>query len=128
MNEFKHHWGWWLMLIGCLLFLHTARADWKDWDRTEKNLFIAYNVGSWIDYEQSKDAFKTKEFEEINPFFPNVPHPDRLLLQKALGSYLIYYVNDNTKHRKTGLIAANVVQWGIVIHHESIGINFNISW
>lgn len=103
-------------------------ASLSDWTQTERNLFYAYNIGSWIDYEQSKDAFKTKTFEETNPFLPHRPHPDRLLLQKALGSYLIYYVNDKTEHRKAGLIAANVVQWGIVIHHESIGINFNISW
>jgi len=103
-------------------------ASLSDWTPTERNLFYAYNIGSWIDYEQSKDAFQSGKYMESNPLFSNRPHPDRILAQKILGSYVLYKFNDSRDNRKYGLIAANVVQWGVVINHESMGINFNISW
>lgn len=104
-------------------------ASLSDWTKTERNLFYAYNIGSWIDYEQSKDAFKTGNWMEGNPLFPDSPHPDRILAQKILGSYVLYKFNDSREQgRKYGLIAANIVQWGVVLNHESMGINFKISW
>ena len=103
-------------------------AKLSDWTPTERNLYYAYNLGSWIDFEQSKDAFKTGKYMEGNPFYPDKPHHDRLLAQKILGSYVLYKFNDNREQRKYGLIAANIVQWGVVLNHESMGINFKISW
>lgn len=103
-------------------------ASLSDWTQTERNLFYAYNIGSWIDFEQSKDAFKTGDYMEGNPLFSDRPHPDRILAQKILGSYVLYRFNDSVENRKYGLIAANVVQWGVVLNHESMGIHFNISW
>lgn len=103
-------------------------ASLSDWTQTERNLFYAYNIGSWIDYEQSKDAFKTGVYSEGNPLFPDRPHHDRILAQKIIGSYILYRFNDSRDNRKYGLIAANVVQWGVVLNHESMGINFKISW
>ena len=100
----------------------------NDWTQTEQNLYYAYNIGSWIDFEQSKDAFKNGKYMESNPLFSNRPHPDRILAQKILGSYVLYKFNDSRDNRKYGLIAANIVQWGVVINHESMGVHFNISW
>jgi hypothetical protein len=100
----------------------------NDWTQTERNLYYAYNIGSWIDYEQSKDAFKNGKYMESNPLFSNRPHPDRILAQKILGSYVLYKFNDSRDNRKYGLIAANIVQWGVVINHEKMGVHFNISW
>ena len=120
--------GKWIMLLGCLFSLQTVKAEWENWDKTEKKLFIAYNVGSFIDYQQSKEAFKNEKWLESNPLFPDRPHHDRILMQKLIASYIIYKYTDSVENKKTGLIAANVVQWGIVLNHESMGINFKISW
>ena len=103
-------------------------ASLSDWTQTERNLFYAYNIGSWIDYEQSKDAFKSGRYMEDNPLFPDRPHHGRILAQKIIGSYVLYKFNDSRDNRKYGLIAANIVQWGVVLNHESMGINFKISW
>ena len=88
-----------------------------------------YVVGSTLDYLQSKD-FKGTVYVEANPFLPNYPSSDRLLLQKLAGGGLIYWSLDrmpDTSKRKN-LYIVNGLQWGVVLRNEYIGASFKYNW
>ena len=89
-----------------------------------------YVVGSTLDYLQSKD-FKGTRYVEANPFLPNYPSSDRLLLQKLVGGSLIYWALDtmpSASTKRRSLYIVNGIQWGVVIRNEHIGATFIYRW
>lgn len=114
-----------------LLLSFNTQAAWTDWSIEDKNLFKLYVVGSSLDYMQTKQALKSPYYKEGNPIFGSNPSSERLLLQKTLGAGLIYFTVDrikSTRDRRSGLLTANAIQWGVVIHNEKIGATFQYSW
>ena len=118
-------------LLVYLLLSFPLVAKWEDWSIEDKNLFKLYVVGSSLDYMQTKQALKSPYYKEGNPIFGSNPSSERLLLQKTVEAGLIYFTVDRTKStrgRRSGLLAANAVQWGVVIHNEHVGATFLYSW
>ena len=118
-------------LLVYLLLSFPLVAKWEDWSIEDKNLFKLYVVGSSLDYMQTKQALKSPYYKEGNPIFGSNPSSERLLLQKTVGAGLLYFTMDRTKPtraRRNGLLTANAIQWGVVIHNEKIGATFQYSW
>jgi len=108
-----------------------SQAKWEDWDSTDKNLFKAYLLGSTLDYMQSKEMLKKPGYREQNPLLGPYPSSERLLRQKALSAGIVYWAANDAKykkHRRRGLLLANGIQWGVIIHNEKIGATFRYNW
>ena len=112
-----------------LILSLNSQAKWEDWNTTDKNLYKAYLIGSTLDYMQTKNALDN-HYVEGNPFLGTRPSADRILIQKTLSAGLLYwsFYNLDEKKRRRGLIIANGIQWGVVIHNENIGATFRYSW
>jgi len=113
-----------------LLSLNT-QAKWEEWNNTDKTLFKMYVLGSTLDYMQSKEILKKPGYGEGNPFLGSHPSSDRLLAQKTVSIGLVYWLANNAKykeHRKEGLLLANGIQWGVVIHNEKLRATFIYRW
>ena len=114
-----------------LLLSFNTQAAWTDWSIEDKNLFKLYVVGSSLDYMQTKEVLKSPYHVEGNPLFGSNPSPERLLLQKTVATGFLYFTMDRIKYtpdRRKGLLTANAIQWGVVIHNEHIGATFLYSW
>ena len=114
-----------------LLLSFNTQAAWTDWSIEDKNLFKLYVVGSSLDYMQTKEVLKSPYYKEGNPLFGSNPSPERLLLQKTVATGFLYFTMDrikSTRGRRKGLLTANAIQWGVVIHNEHIGATFLYSW
>ena len=118
-------------LLVYLLLSFPIVAKWEDWSIEDKNLFKLYVVGSSLDYMQTKEVLKSPYYVEGNPLFGSNPSPERLLLQKTVATGFLYFTMDrikSTRGRRKGLLTANAIQWGVVIHNEHIGATFLYSW
>ena len=118
-------------LLVYLLLSFPLVAKWEDWSIEDRNLFKLYVVGNTLDYIQTREALKNGYYLEANPIFGSNPSSERLLLQKTVGTGFIYFTLNRTKAtraRRNVLLAANAIQWGIVIHNENIGATFLYSW
>lgn len=107
-----------------------SQAKWDDWDTTNKNLFKMYILGSTVDYMQTKGSLKNG-YLEGNPFLGETPSSDRLLAQKAFSAGMVYWAVNNAsdnRYRRKGLLFANGIQWGVVIHNEKVGATFRYNW
>ena len=116
--------------MGLLTLSLDSQAKWEDWNDKDKTLFKMYVVGSTLDYMQSKD-FKDTMYIEANPFLPDHPSSDRLLLRKLVGGSLIYWALDtmpSASTKRRSLYIVNGIQWGVVIRNEYIGASFRYSW
>ena len=108
-----------------------SQAKWDDWNDKDKYLFKMYILGSTLDYMQSKEMLKNPQYQEGNPFLGQTPSSDRLLAQKAFSVGIVYWAVNNSsdnRYRRRGLLLANGIQWGVVIHNEKIGATFRYSW
>ena len=107
-----------------------SQAKWEDWNDKDKYLFKMYVLGSTLDYMQSKENLGDNYYE-ANPFLPNYPSSERLILQKAVAAGAVYWAFDTMPHAETkrkGLYIVNAVQWGVVIRNEYIGATFIYRW
>ena len=118
-----------LIKVVILILSLNSQAKWEHWNTTDKNLYKTYLIASTLDYVQTKNAIGNNYAEE-NPFLGKYPSSDRILLQKTLGAGLLYwsFYNLDEKNRRRGLIIANGIQWGVVIHNENIGATFRYNW
>ena len=112
-----------------LILSLNSQAKWEHWNTTDKNLYKTYLIASTLDYVQTKNALDN-HYIEGNPFLGKYPSSDRILLQKTLSASLLYwsFYNLDEKNRRRGLIIANGIQWGVVIHNENIGATFRYNW
>lgn len=117
------------LFILLLLSLNT-QAKWEDWNDTDKTLFKTYVLANTIDYLQSSQAIKEGKFRESNRFIGKNPHSDKLLGVEIVGTYGIYRLlnKSNAVTRRRSLQAINTIQWGVVIHNDSIGAKISFSW
>jgi hypothetical protein len=114
-----------------LILSLNSQAKWEDWNDKDKTLFKMYVVGSTLDYMQSKEMLKKPGMVERNPFLGSHPSSDRLLAQKTLSVGIVYWAANNVKYKKDrrlGLLLANGIQWGVVIHNEQVGATFIYRW
>ncbi len=89
-----------------------------------------FALGSTLDYMQSKNSLGETHYE-ANPFLPNHPSSDRLLLQKVVSTGFIYWSLDTIEYepyRRRGLLIVNGIQWGVVVRNEYIGATFKYNW
>ena len=119
-----------LIKVGLLTLSLDSQAKWEDWSDSNKILFKQYVLGSTLDYMQSKRMLKNPQYIEGNPFFGDSPSQDRLILQKTAAIGGLYFAMDSLskENKRKGLLVANGIQWGVVIHNEKIGATFRYRW
>ena len=119
-----------LIKAGLLILSLDSQAKWEDWNTTDKNLYKSYVLATALDYMQSKENLGANYYE-ANPFLPNHPSSERLLLQKIAASGIIYWAFDtmpDAETKRRGLYIVNGIQWGVVIRNEYIGATFRYRW
>ena len=93
-----------------------------------------YAGASYLDYAQTRWALSQKDqagayiYTEANPVLGSRPHQDRILALKVTWAALQYYAIgrigfSNTTYART-FKTATLVQIGVVVHNDNIGISF----
>jgi hypothetical protein len=122
-----------------LLLGSPAHADefrhWSAWTAEEKRWYTLYNGASYLDYAQTRWALSQKDphgvyiYREANPLLGTRPHQDSVLAIKLGMAALQYYAIgrigfSNTTYAST-FKTATLVQIGVVVHNNNIGISFS---
>ena len=123
------------LLIACLLFSHQAQADFRhfgDWTTKEKGLFTAYNVLSYVDYQQTIAALKHPCgcYREANPLFGDHPSKDKLILtQAAVAGVLYYSIGKNPEGRLNRTMMYGIaVRSYVVYHNNEVGLSWKVAF
>ena len=118
------------LLLLLLLISFPLSAEWDDWTIEEQSLFKLLVLGSALDYMQTKNGLKNG-YTEGNPIYGYKPSSDRILITKGISLGVVYHmvnITESKRLRRKGLLIANGIQWGIVIHNESVGATFRYAW
>ncbi len=123
------------LVIVCLLFSQQTLADFRhfgDWTTKEKSLFTAYNVVSYVDYQQTIAALKHPCgcYREANPIFGKYPHRDKLILTQASVAGLLYYsIGKKQQDRMNNIMLAGIaVRAYIVYHNHEVGLSWKVAF
>jgi len=89
-----------LTLLPTLLF-----AEWADWDKVQQQQFKTFLTLQTIDMYQTSLAIDCQKWPdcpltERNPLLGSHPDDDALILQKVIGSYIIYKILDSEKNER----------------------------
>ena len=131
-----------LLAALCLcLAADTAIAEFRhfsDWTTEEKAWFTTYAASSYIDYRQTSWALNQRDvngkylFEEANPLLGKRPSSGKIAAFKLLGVAGLYYgigeMGFSDKEFAWAAKAAVLVQAGVVVHNDSIGVSINVAF
>ena len=116
-----------ILVVLLLLTPSIAHADYKDWSQERKNIFIAYNIISTIDYLQTASALSDpcECYQEANPFLGKDPSNAELLALNIVTSYMLYrWMDDPTQSTKLAKVAT-ALRLGVVAQNHSIGVRID---
>ena len=118
-----------------LLLLVTTNIYGKEWNQTDKNLYIGYLTLQVIDILQTKNMitcqrnYTCPNIKEANPLLTPYPTTKQLLTTKFVSNMVVYSFLDrysNDKTRRAALIGLIVVSSFIVSKNHSNGLSFEI--
>ena len=116
-----------ILVVLLLLTPSIAHADYKDWSQERKNIFIAYNIISTIDYLQTASALSDpcECYQEANPFLGKYPNNAELLALNMATSYIMYrWMDDPTQSIKLAKFTT-ALRLGVVAQNHSIGVRID---
>jgi len=109
-----------------LLASGSIAAEWKDWDKASQEQFKMFIGLQVVDTYQTMAAIDCQKFPdcpltEKNPLLGDRPDDDAVILQKVIGSYIIYKLLDReTEHRRGKTLTWINTSFVIVISNNSI--------
>lgn len=108
-------------ILGICLILasFTCQADWKDWDSTDKQLFVVSETSLFADWMQTKKiAENPNRWSETNPIIgvhPSVGRVNTYFLSAMIGNYFLAdYLGEN-RRLYLGVIALGE---GLTVKHN----------
>jgi hypothetical protein len=111
-----------LLLLLCSVSL---QAEFKNWTKTEQNLFNNFIVLNLMDVDMTYRSLKDfPNAVEVNPILGPEPSLDRLLLHKAVATGTLYYLldkDDITRERDIKIL--NGLYMGVILHNGYVGFN-----
>jgi len=124
-----------VLVIACLLFSQQTLAEFRhfgDWTTKEKSLYTAYNLVSYVDYQQTIAALKHPCgcYRESNPLFGKYPSKDKLMLTQAAVAGIIYYsIGKNPEGRLNRTMMYGIaVRSYIVYHNNEVGLSWKVAF
>jgi hypothetical protein len=133
MKNFGRHFKK-LWIILCLI-PNTAFAEFRhfnDWSTKEKALFVTYGTVAYIDHRQTRVALSDpcNCYEEANPLYGNNPHKDKSIAINLAATGLIYWAIGTFPEDDMNpyLLGATLGRTAVVIHNDSIGIDWRVAF
>ena len=124
-----------VLVIACLLFSQQTLAEFRhfgDWTTKEKSLYTAYNVLSYVDYQQTIAALKHPCgcYREANPLFGDHPSKDKLILTHAAVAGMLYWsIGKNPQDRLNRTMRAGIaVRSYVVDHNNEVGLSWKVAF
>lgn len=125
-----------LFLKASLLLSPLVSADefrhFGDWTTKEKSLYTAYNVLSYVDYQQTIAALKHPCgcYREANPLFGGHPSKDKLILTHAAVAGILYWsIGKNPQDRLNDTMMAGIaVRSYVVYHNNEVGLSWKVAF
>lgn len=128
------------MLVAVLL-PSVASAEFRhidDWTKWQKVEFATYTALTYIDYRQTTWAVKQKHpngtylFDEVNPILgkrpDNIDVAVLLLASVATYYYLVGKSGENPVASASARSIMMTARVAIILHNDSVGVNFNKVW
>ena len=123
------------MIIPFLILSGSVNAEFRhfnDWSKKEKALFLTYGTVAYIDHRQTRVALSDpcNCYQEANPLYGTNPHEDKSIAINLAAMGLVYYaVGSFEKDQVTPyLLGATVGRTAVVIHNDSIGIDWRVAF
>ena len=131
-NFVKHFKKLWIIL--CLI-PSTALAEFRhfnDWSKKEKALFLTYGTVAYIDHRQTRTALSDpcNCYQEANPLYGTNPHADKSIAINLAAMSVIYWAVGSFEEDKLNpyLFGATLGRTAVVIHNDSIGIDWRVAF
>lgn len=123
-----------LSIILCLI-PSTALAEFRhfnDWSDKEKALFLTYGTAAYIDHQQTRVALDDpcNCYSEANPLYGSKPHRDKAVAINLAAMGLLYWGVGSLPQDKVNpyLLGATLGRTAVVIHNDSIGIDWRVAF
>ena len=134
MKNFGRHFKK-LWIIPFLILSGSASAEFRhfnDWSAKEQALFISYGTAAYIDHQQTRAALRDpcECYKEANPLYGSNPHRDKSIAVNTAALGLIYWAVGSFQEDElnTYLFGATVARTAVVIHNDSIGIDWRVAF
>ena len=133
MKNFGRHFKK-LWIILCLI-PSTAFAEFRhfnEWSNKEKALFISYGTVAYIDHRQTRWALShpCECYVEANPVYGSNPHRDKSIAINLAAAGFIYWAVGTFEEDALNpyLFGATLGRTAVVIHNDSIGIDWRVAF
>jgi hypothetical protein len=124
-----------LLIIPFLILSGSANAEFRhfnDWSKKEKALFISYGTVGYIDHRQTRVALSDpcECYSEANPLYGSTPHADKSIAINLAAMGVIYWAVGSFEEDKLNpyLLGATLGRTAVVIHNDSIGIDWRVAF
>ena len=134
MKNFGRHFKK-LWITPFLILSGSVNAEYRhfnDWSNKEKALFLSYGTIAYIDHRQTRVALADPCdcYREANPIYGGNASRDKSIAINLAAMGLIYYAVGNLEEDKVNpyLFGAAVGRTAVVIHNDSIGIDWRVAF
>lgn len=134
MKNFGRHFKK-LWIIPFLILSGSVNAEFRhfnDWSKKEKALFLTYGTVAYIDHRQTRAALSDpcNCYQEANPLYGSTPHADKSIAINLAAMGLIYYAVGSLEKDQVNpyLLGATAGRTAVVIHNDSIGIDWRVAF
>ena len=134
MKNFGRHFKK-LWIIPFLILSGSASAEFRhfnDWSKKEKALFISYGTVGYIDHRQTRVALSDpcECYSEANPLYGSTPHADKSIAINLAAMGVIYWAVGSFEADKLNpyLLGATLGRTAVVVHNDSIGIDWRVAF
>jgi hypothetical protein len=124
-----------LLIIPFLILSGSTQAEFRhfnDWSKKEKALFLSYGTVAYIDHRQTRVALADpcNCYSEANPLYGSNPHKDKSIAINMAVMGLLYYGVGALPEDKVNpyLLGATLGRTAVVIHNDSIGIDWRVAF
>lgn len=124
-----------LLIIPFLILSGSAEAEFRhfnDWSNKEKALFLTYGTVAYIDHQQTRSALADpcECYREANPLYGSNPHRDKSIAINLAALGIIYGAVGSFEEDKLNpyLLGATLGRTAVVIHNDSIGIDWRVAF
>jgi len=124
-----------LLIIPFLILSGSVEAEFRhfnDWSNKEKALFLTYGTVAYIDHRQTRVALADpcNCYREANVLYGSTPHKDKSIAINLAAMGILYWGVGSLPEDKVNpyLLGATLGRTAVVIHNDSIGIDWRVAF
>ena len=112
-------------IIGILVMAAHAQDNTNKWSTTDKALFATYTAFNVADILQTRYAFDSDDYDELNPILSPLGKNGATAAMVA-SNIAMYFIVDGlqSKNRAIVLSVVTMLKIGVVGHNAMIGVGF----